>query len=358
MKKYFLILLMMALFAFRTVPVRAAEPMEDDKVYGLVNLSINVPGEVVGNVVVTLTNTGTNEDTSIMLQPGNGYKYTFTLELGTYTLKESSVTTTDGFPLGYHVEMDDFTMDLTNPNGDWHWDVEGKVRATVPTSEPKDDPWDDDFWGDDSNDDEGDDPDIFTFKVDDDDPYFPGMTIPEIQEWYTGEVSSFIESGRTDKKLSDFQDSVTAWTSYVANPGDQRQIAKYQVWVENYNVDDTKDFYAVQKKMYDFLKDYSEKHGVSLNFSTWTYDVPVPPAGEPSEEVTVPSSEPSEPSEEVSAPSSEEPSEEIAPSLEDERHSGNKFLDILKSAWLTILVLIVAIVGGIIWRVKYKKSDD
>lgn len=353
MKRFFLILLISIVFVASYSMTAHAEPAEDDEVYGMINLSVNMPIGVAGNVLITLTNTTTNEDVSVMLAWANGNKYSFITKLGSYTLKNSSVETTDGHSLGYYVELEDFTLDLSNPNDNWQWDIVGIVKAEVPADiKPNESTGNSNSHTEDEN------TSVLTFMIDSNNAYFPNMTIPQIQEWYTKEVTDFIKSGKTTTELNEFQEEVTMWADWVARKNDSILKTKYKAKVEAYDKDDTKDFYAVQKRMYDFLREYYKENGVTLNFDTWTYETVVPPS-EPTEEIMPPPS--SELTEEIAPTPSSEPTEELrpAPPIESEQpQTENKFVSILKKAWFTLLILVVIIIGGIVWRVKYNKSND
>lgn len=355
MKKYVIFLLgIVCALMFVTVPLQVSAEEAEDEYYGKINLSVKMLKSVVGNVYVTLTNTTTQDDITIMLPSENGNKWSFTAKFGHYTLKSSEVKTIDGYPLtNFVVIMDDFTLDESNPNGNWQWNVEGELRAVFPDEEPTkpvESPH-----GEEEN------HDIFTFKIESDNPYFPDMTIPQIQEWYTKEVTAFIESGQTDKKLEEFQEDVTAWSGYVTRNNASGLSIVYRADVEKYGKqDETRDFYEVQKKMYDFLRDYYEKNGKALNFNRWIYD----DMPEPTKEVTPELSATPEPTKEATPvlSATPEPTKEATPVLsatpEPEPKKENRFIALLKRAWFTLLILGIILVGGIIWKSKYKNTDN
>lgn len=354
MKKIFMTLII-ALLAFVTVPTVAHAEPNNDTIYGMLTIEVSMPTGVVGDVTLTLTNVTTEEDTTVFLTALQGNKYSFTAPLGTYKLKSSSVSSTDGFSLGYIVVLDDFTMDISNPNGDWSWSVKGEVKAEVPTSKPTTSPTNEPVASDSPHGEETNQSDITSFVIDGDNAYFPNMTIPQIQEWYTEEVTAFIESGKSDLKLTEFQSDVTLWADWVARKNDSTLNIKYRVKVDTYNKEGMTDFYQVQKKIYDFIRDYYKDNGTTLNFGTWVYESePVEePTSTPEGEKTNITEEPTETIEPIEPTT--EPVEEPTPTPEPKV---NKFLSVLKSAWFSIIIIIALIIGGIVWKIKYKKSDD
>lgn len=357
--KKFLFTLLFALLTFITAPTIARAEPNDDTVYGMLTIEISMPTGVVGDVTLTLINTTTNEDTTVFLTALQGNKYSYTAPLGTYKLKSSSVSSTDGYSLRYTVVLDDFTMDMTNPNGDWSWTVKGEVKAEVPvptekpTTTPTNSPNPVD--GDNPHGEEAGNADITTFTINENNAYFPNMTIPQIQEWYTKEVTAFISSGKTDLELSEFQSDVSLWSDWVARKNDSTLNINYRVMVEAYNKEGTTDFYQVQKKIYDFLREYYIDNGTSLNFGIWTYETVVS-----EEPTTTPTPEDSEikPTKTIE-PTTDEPivSEEPTTTPTPEPKE-NKFISVLKTAWFSIVIIILLIIGGIVWKIKYKKSDD
>lgn len=360
MKKRFFILIFALLSVMAFPIVASAEQISTDEedIYALVNLSIDMPTGVGGDVKVTLTNITTDKEVTVLLSSKQGNKFSFVTMLGTYTLKSSSVSTIDGYSLGYMVELDDFILDKTNPNGDWSWDIVGKVKADYASdilkiAEPEATEPEPTVSSDSP---QGEEDDIFSFTIDSENTYFPNMTIPQIQEWYTKEITSFIENGKTDIELSVYQDDVTMWADWVSRKNDSTLNIKYRVKVEKHEKDGATDIYKVQKKMYDFLRDYYKEHGTTLNFNKWVYDkevVLIEPTPKPTE---IPTPEPTE----IVTPELE-PTEIVTSELEPietEKGKENKFLNVLKSAWLTIVIFVLIIICAVIWRIKYKKSDE
>jgi hypothetical protein len=356
--KKFIMTCIIALLAFATVPTVAHAEPNNDTIYGMLTIELSMPTGVVGDVTLTLTNITTNEDTTVFLTASQGNKYSFTAPLGTYKLKSSSVSSTDGYSLGYTVVLDDFTMDMTNPNGDWSWTVKGEVKAELPTEKPTTAPTNS------PNPIESGNPhgeevvgtDILTFTIDENNAYFPNMTIPQIQEWYTKEVTAFISSGKTELKLTEFQSDVSLWSDWVTRKNDSTLNIKYRVKVEAFNKEGTTDFYEVQKKIYDFLREYYKENGTSLNFSTWSYENIV--SEEPTTTPTPEDSNIDKPTETIE-PTTEELVSTVEPTATPTPEpKENKFISVLKSAWFSIIIIILLIIGGIVWKIKYKKSDD
>ncbi|MBR6537755.1 MAG: hypothetical protein IKT67_11220 [Lachnospiraceae bacterium] len=150
---------------------------------------------------------------------------------------------------------------------------------------------------------------IFTYRIADDNAYFPGMTIPEIQEWYTKEATRFVNSGKSELTLEELQADVTKWADWVGRKNDSILKPKYRVDVEAYDTAETKEFYEVQKKIYDFLWDFYKESESTLNFSKWVYETPTP-APTPTPEPTatpVPTATPAPTPTPVPTPNAEEP---------------------------------------------------
>lgn len=102
-----------------------------------------------------------------------------------------------------------------------------------------------------------------------DNPYFPNMTITEIKQWYVNEVNKFISTGLSKKNLEEYKKSLYFWAKWTYEGSENRASTKYQALVENFNKEDTQEFYQVQMKMYDFVKDYQKRYNVYLNFENW-----------------------------------------------------------------------------------------
>lgn len=350
MKRLLVLLAIALLIACTDKGLKSAHA--DETPHGKVNLTLDFPTGLMADAYVTLRNITTNDEKTYLVRAKDGGKLSFMAEFGTYSLVGSSVCTTEGIELEYSVVLNDFSVDESNPNGDWSWDVEGIVRnnkllgKTTPTPAPTPAAQDS----------------ILTYTIEDNNAYFPGMTIPQIQAWYTNEATKFVESGKLDVTLEVLQADVTKWADWVTRKNNSILKSKYRVDVEAYNTDETKSFYNVQKKIYDFLWDFYKETGKGLNFNTWVYETEIEqPTATPTpvvDEVITPTAEPIEELKPIPTEvPAEEPSEEVmAPT--DTPKKENKFIAILKDAWVTILILVVVLIGGIVWRTKYKKSDD
>jgi hypothetical protein len=142
----------------------------------------------------------------------------------------------------------------------------------------------------------------------------------------------------------------------VARKNDSTLNINYRVTVEAYNKEGTTDFYEVQKKIYDFLREYYKENGTSLNFSTWSYENIV--SEEPTTTPTPEDSNIDKPTETIE-PTTEELVSTVEPTATPTPEpKENKFISVLKSAWFSIIIIILLIIGGIVWKIKYKKSDD
>lgn len=107
------------------------------------------------------------------------------------------------------------------------------------------------------------------FRVDSTNAYFPEYTVKEIKAWYVKNVNDFIATGKTDKTLKYFQEHVAEWADWVTDMPEAALNISYRVDVNKYNKEETQDFYLVQKRIYDFIKDYTKETGLYLNFNEW-----------------------------------------------------------------------------------------
>lgn len=230
------------------------------------NFSLDMPRGVVADVKVTLTNIDTGKDTTIYLQSSNGNKFTFNAEIGTYTLKKADFSVN-----GYVVKMDDFTLDLEKRPP--IFDVVADVKADTSfifenkNNENKVDNNKPPHGEEISNEEKSE------FITDSSNEYFQNMTLNEIKQWYTDEVVAYINRNHTDKKLEDFLSAVTLWADWVTRKPNSALDTTYKLEVELYNTENDRDFYKVQKKMYDFLKDSFNTQNLILNFDEWNVEI-------------------------------------------------------------------------------------
>jgi len=252
------------LIVLTTFSMGAATVYADETSQGNVYLCLEFPVGLMADSYITLRNTATNEDEVLLIPAKDKGTVSFTKEFGTYTVVDSLVRTTDGVKLNYSVVLADFTLDADNSGEGRTLEIVGNVinnkllGKDTPTPTPA---------GQNS---------IFTYKIAEDNAYFSGMTIPEIQEWYTKEATKFVDSGKSELTLEELQADVTKWADWVYRKNDSILKPKYRVDVEAYNTAETKEFYEVQKKIYDFLWDFYKESGSTLNFDKWVYETPTP----------------------------------------------------------------------------------
>ena len=134
---------------------------------------------------------------------------------------------------------------------------------------------------------------------------------------------------------------------------------EYRGSVEAYDVEETKHFYEVQKKMYDFIKEYQEENNVYLNFTNW--DIAV----EKESTSTIPTSNPTSSFEPESTSTSEKSSnaEETttlylseSSTVDDNSSSSKTFVIILSIA--CSLALATLVISFIIFKQKRKKKTN
>ncbi len=109
-----------------------------------------------------------------------------------------------------------------------------------------------------------------TLTLSADNKYFPNMTLTEIKKWYLDECAKFIATGKSNGcDLEYYKQGVELWSKWSFNEKKNQMESAYAARVEAYNTTDTQDFYKVQKKIYDFIKDYHTNNEYMLNFSNW-----------------------------------------------------------------------------------------
>lgn len=294
------------LVVLATVSMGATAVYADEASQGKVYLRLEFPVGLMADSYITLRNTATNEDEVILIPAKDKGTVSFTKEFGTYTVVDSLVRTIDGVKLNYSVVLADFTLNEENSGEGRTLELVGNVRNNVllgkdnPTPTPA---------GQNS---------IFNYRIAEDNAYFPGMTIPEIQEWYTKEATKFVNSGKSATTVEELQADVTRWADWVIRKKQGTLETKYSVEVEYYNTAETKEFYEAQKKIYDFLWGFYKETGKTLNLDKWVYETPTP-APTPTPEPTatpVPTATP--------APT---PTPVPTPKTEEQVDSGNEPMD-------------------------------
>ncbi len=158
-----------------------------------------------GDVFIWLQNKTTEQFYSVSLPDANGNTIFSLLPLGDYTMINSEIRSTNGYiDNDCEVILNDFTLDLSKL--DWEIEIIAKLKpydadrttkeeVEVTSSEPV---------ATDVNRIIEELPqylkDIFSEKIEEDNKYFPNMTVYEIQMWYVSEVEAFIASGRCEEK--------------------------------------------------------------------------------------------------------------------------------------------------------------
>lgn len=236
------------------------------------NFSLDMPRGVVADVKVTLTNIDTGKDTTISLQSSNGNKFTFNAEIGTYTLKKADFSIS-----GYVVKMDDFTLNLemkppifnvvADVKADTSFIFENNNQNNKNQSNQTNEDNNKVTHGEEISNEEKSD-----FITDNSNKYFQNMTLDEIKQWYTNEVVLYINKSHTDKKLEDFQSAITLWADWVTRKPNSALDTTYKLEVDMYNTENSRDFYNVQKRMYDFIRDSFATQELVFNFEVWNVE--------------------------------------------------------------------------------------
>lgn len=192
-----------------------------------------------------------------------------------------------------------------------------------------------------------------------DNKYFPNMTLTEIKKWYLDECNKFVATGKKNAgnqfyDVEYFKQCVENYSDYSFNKKEKRMLSMYMTIVDGYNKSDTQEFYQVQKKLYDFIKDYHANNEYMLNFSNWD-KVNQLPTEAPTEAPSSSEVSTQTPSQQVTEPTVE--STEASTTTADSE-DGKSWFDVFKGAWITIILLVVVVIVGIVIKIKYNKSDD
>lgn len=276
MKKNLLLTLTL-LFLLAISSVAYAEPTS----YGDVTFVGNVPSDLKDvSIIFEIVNKTTGTKTGVELSYLNGYKTNFMAEFGDYELvpQNTKVLSSDNKTLDCNVSIVPFTVGTNNPNGDWTWIINVDITKNFADNETgeKDEIKDaiNDYLSDENKEEtvtqNNNDKNISSVLIiPSDNKYFPNMTLKQIKDWYISEVEKFIATGNANYTLEEYKENVVRWANYSFKDKKNQMKTKYQALVEKYNKEETKDFYEVQKKMYDFIKEYQEETGVYLNFEKW-----------------------------------------------------------------------------------------
>lgn len=286
MKKKILLTLTLLFILSISSMVYAVPPLDDDKSYGDVTFKGNVPSDLDNvTILFEILNTTTNEKTGVELSYLNNFETSFFAEFGDYEIIPSTtkVLTKDRKNLDCYVNFVPFTVGMNNPNGDWTWIINVDVTKNFTEEEESEK---DEFeeaiinYLNNSNgngDIDEDEKETDISKLDNtsellipkENEYFPNMSLNEIKKWYVIEVEKFINTGKTNYTLEKYKNDICIWADYCFEKKENQAKIEYQAMVLKYDKDDTRDFYEVQKKMYDFIKDYQETTGLYLNFEVW-----------------------------------------------------------------------------------------
>lgn len=353
-----------------------AEPVamtEDDIPDGYVDVTAEMPEGLTADVQFDLKNITTNEVLTVSLSHSNNNTTHFFANFGVYEMVEGTdrVTSVDKAILDCKVSVEPFEIGESNPNGNWSWYIKAIVKANgaVPNETKKTElegaikdylQNENSNNGNNTHSDESNNKGVAILTIPTTDTYFPGMTLDEIKEWYINEVNNFNSTGGTNVRgkaytLEEFQKSVANWAKWIFEDKKNQSYSEYKAMVEGYDSDNTRGFYEAQKKLYDFIKSYEENNNVMLNFEVWEKTSSNPNT---SENITT----------EEKIQQIENDTKDIIDenntikdkneTVDNHKKKSNNLIDKLKTAWLTIIIIIVVIIGGIVWRIKYNKSEE
>lgn len=339
--------------------------------YGTIKVDADVDDELQGTVEFTLKNMLTGTLYSFSLSHANGYKGSCTVQFGKYEIVDYRIFDKNRKKVDGTVYLDNFEVGLENPNENWTWYLypivtyvaDEEVTTTKKVTEKESDTTNIydilNNLGKEDNEKETTD----TLVIPADNPYFPNMTLDEIKIWYIREVNAFISSGGTTKsgwtyELEDYQKSLKYWADDTFDKDKYGMQIEYRGSVEAYDTDETRHFYEVQKKMYDFIKEYQEENNVYLNFINW--DIAV----EKESTSTIPTSnhtssfepETTSTSEKFSSPEETTTVYISEPSTVDDNSSNSKTFVIILSIACS-LALATLVISYIIFKQKKKEKN-
>lgn len=376
MKQLKYILILTLLFVSMTITVYAEPSENEDIPLGQLTIKADVPSEladVKATVQFDIINTTINKTFGIYLYPEGNYDTMNLIEFGDYKIVEGTAVVLNKTQqrLDCTVELEPFSLNEENPNGDWSWTVTVKV---IPNNENAletknffdvDDNKETSTVNTASNNTEENtsNNDGNTFTVPADNKYFPNMTLTEIKKWYIDEVNAFNASGGTTKNgttytLEECQKSVGHWAEWVYKNKEKQMAISYRGCVEAYNTEDTQEFYQVQKKIFDFIKEYEQENNTYLNFENWDKVAELESSTEP---ITSTNAEvPTDETETTSSAETEETTtlEPTEPTTEDTSDKDKEGKSIFGTYFFTIVIMIIVLIGGLIWKIKLNKSED
>ena len=337
---------------------------------GCIEVVIEVDDDLKGTIEFTLQNIQTGVKYSFSFSHVKGYKGRAYIGFGKYELIDYRILDENRNIVDGTMYLEDFEISVANPNGNWTWYLypivtyfkNDETSAKIDEKESTTEIYDilNNIYKEDEE-----DGTIDTLMIPADNSYFPNMTLEDIKIWYTREVNDFIANGGTTKngrsyKLEDYQKSIENWAKWCFDKKKYSIEIEYNGSVEAYNVEQTQHFYEVQKKMYDFIKEYQEEHNVRLNFAKWDVvenETSSTTATTPTENSssTVNETETTT-ADEATTISQEETSSSVNSNNVDKEDTS--FWGKIKEMWLTILILIVAVVAGVVMKIKYSKSNE
>lgn len=357
MKKMFMLLFAVVLLTL-AVPYKARA--NDGEILGMLDVKVET-GDVKANVVLELTNLDTGVVYNLSLPYAIQNHYGFITPIGTYRVTGSKVRSTDNkADLEFRVEMEDVTLDLSNPNGDWTWYAVGKLVPVLvePTKAVE---------KDDSN-------SLAKWKLPEDNAYFPNMTIPEIQQWYVDEVTAFLDGNEAyqSKTVESYTKGVAALCKALGRNDEAAIRTRYRGTVDLYK-EEFPRFYEAQKKIHDFIKDYYDETGSILNFNVWTYstvakqpEATPTPAVEDNKDTIVTIAPTGDEPETTPTPVSDEKKDTDASDNGDTKQNENDEETEEKEGWFTVFlkqnaVTLLILTGILIWGaykwVKKKQNE-
>lgn len=355
------------LFIAIVISISTLSVYADEEYYGVLEITADVDDSLKGTVNFSLKNTLTNTVYSFSLSYLNGYYTNKFVLFGPYQLVDYIIYDNNRKIVDGKVELEDFEVGMENPNGNWNWYLKPVVtytpnKETETTTKKKTDKTD----KEEKTTKKEEEKTTEQLVIPTDNKYFPGMTLNEIKKWYTNEVTAFNKEGGKSENgrsltLEEFQGRIKDWADASFDNKKYSMQIKYQAMVDGYDTDETRHFYEVQKKMYDFIKEYQNEHKVYLNFIKW--DVAEEPTSSTDKEPT------SKQEETTSIEESTSKQEETTSNVEEQTSTEKKGADSddkndssfwgkLKDMWLTATIFIVALIGTIIFKIKYAKRED
>lgn len=292
----------------------------------LITFQVDI-GETSFPIIISIefTNKSTGRTVPVECNYENDYQWKMALEEGEYTLTSYKVTTSgggSGIPqeLDYVVEFDDFRVSLnegdktvtgfTMDRRTYEALYGREEREEEPDETSRDLSWIHDGTTDHNvaNPQEAtNEIDIAYYTIPQDNEYFPGWTVIEIQEWYKQEVNNYLATEyaqdyilRHGNRFDDEKDyeeyiyekvaifaaeDITYYPSEEYGPREPGQCQKglngltiinygsYSTLVSIFQSnEECAEFYEANKMLLNFILEYYWETGVQLNFNIWDYD--------------------------------------------------------------------------------------